>query len=90
MINPQVVAKQFALIDISTRANQLERQQTALDTKSAALSTLQSALTSFQSAVDALNSTTSGPVVNSASASNDSATITANSMAQAGTYNGHQ
>ncbi|MEK0167694.1 flagellar filament capping protein FliD [Pseudescherichia vulneris] len=86
MINPQVVAKQFALIDISTRANQLERQQTALDTKSAALSTLQSALTSFQSAVDALNSTTSGPVVNSASASSDSATITANSMAQAGTY----
>lgn len=86
MINPQKMAKQFALMDISTRASQLERQQTDLDTESSALSTLDSALTSFQSAVDALNSDTGGPVVNTVSANNDSATVTANSEAQAGTY----
>lgn len=86
MINPQVMAKKFALMDISTRASQLQRQQTDIDTESSALSTLDSALTSFQSAVDALNSDTSGPVVNTVSANNDSATVTANSEAQAGTY----
>lgn len=86
MINPQKMAKQFALMDISTRASQLQRQQTDLDTESSALSTLESALTSFQSAVDALNSDTSGPVVNTVKANNDSATATANSEAQAGTY----
>lgn len=86
MINPQVMAKQFALMDISTRASQLERQQTNLDTESAALSTLESALTSFQSAVDALNSDTNGAVVNTVKANNDAATATANSEAQAGTY----
>lgn len=86
MINPQVMAKQFALMDISIRASQLQRQQTDLDTESSALSTLDSALTSFQSAVDALNSDTSGPVVNTVKANNDSATATANSEAQAGTY----
>ena len=86
MINPQTMAKQFALMDISTRASQLQRQQTELDTESSALSTLDSALTSFLSAVDALNSDTSGPVVNTVSANNDSATVTANSEAQAGTY----
>jgi len=80
------MAKRFALMDISTRASQLQRQQTELDTESSALSTLDSALTSFQSAVDALNSDTSGPVVNTVSANNDSATVTANSEAQAGTY----
>jgi len=86
MINPQKMAKQFALMDISTQASQLQRQQSDIDTESAALSTLDSALTSFQSAVDALNSDTSGPVVNTVSANNDSATVTANSEAQAGTY----
>ena len=86
MINPQKMAKQFALMDISTRASQLQRQQNDLDTESSALSTLESALTSFQSAVDALNSDTSGPVVNTVSANNDTATVTANSEAQAGTY----
>ncbi|WP_312410916.1 flagellar filament capping protein FliD [Pseudescherichia sp.] len=86
MINPQIMAKQFALMDISTRASQLQRQQTDLDTESSALSTLDSAMTSFQSAVDALNSETSGPVVNTVKANNDSATATANSEAQAGTY----
>jgi len=80
------MAKQFALMDISTRASQLQRQQTDLDTESSALSTLDSAMTSFQSAVDALNSETSGPVVNTVKANNDSATATANSEAQAGTY----
>jgi len=86
MINPQNMAKQFALMDISTRASQLERQQTDLDTENSALSTLDSALTSFQSAVDALNSETSGAVVNTVKANNDAATATANSEAQAGAY----
>ena len=86
MINPQTLAKQFALMDISTRATQLERQQQDLDVQTNALSTLDTALTDFQSAVDALNSDTDGPVVNSVTADNDSATIIANSEAQAGTY----
>lgn len=79
-------AKEFALMDVSTRASQLAREQNDLDTQSSALDSLDSALTGFQSAIDALNSDTSGPVVNTATASNDSATITANSEAQTGTY----
>lgn len=86
MINPKQLAKQFALMDISTRATQLERQQKSLDSQSSALNTLESALTDFQTAVDALNSDTDGPVVNSVTSSSDSATITANSQAQTGTY----
>jgi len=57
MINPQQIAKQFALMDISTRATQLERQQNDIDTQTAALDSLESALNDFQSAVDALCST---------------------------------
>ncbi len=86
MINPQQIAKQFALMDISTRATQLERQQNDIDTQTAALDSLESALNDFQSAVDALNSDTAGPIVNSATASNESATISANSQAMEGTY----
>lgn len=82
----QKYAKMFALADVSTRASQLQREQSDLDTQSSALDTLDTALSDFQSAVDALNSETSGPVVNTASANNDSATITANSEAQMGTY----
>lgn len=82
----QKYAKMFALADVSTRASQLQREQSDLDTQSSALDTLDTALSNFQSAVDALNSETSGPVVNTASANNDSATITANSEAQMGTY----
>jgi len=76
----------FAAADVSTRASQLQREQSDLDTQSSALESLDTALSDFQSAVDALNSETSGPVVNTASANNDSATITANSEAQMGTY----
>lgn len=86
MINPQKLARQFAFMDISTRATQLQRQQKDLDAQIKALSTLESALTDFQSAVDALNSDTDGPVINSVTANNDSATITANSQAKSGTY----
>lgn len=82
----QKYAKMFAAADVSTRASQLQREQSDLDTQSSALDTLDTALSDFQSAVDALNSETSGPVVNTASANNDSATITANSEAQMGTY----
>lgn len=82
----RTMAKEFAYMDVATRASQLQRQQSDLETESAALDTLDSALTAFQSAVDALDSDTSGPVVNTVSASNDSATITANSEAQTGSY----
>lgn len=86
MINPKQLAQQFAMMDISSRANQLDREQSDIDTQTAALETLESALDDFQSAIDTLNSTTAGPVTNSATASNESATISANSLAQEGTY----
>ncbi|MCT4704630.1 flagellar filament capping protein FliD [Enterobacteriaceae bacterium H16N7] len=86
MINPRELARQFALMDVSTRAAQLQKQQNKLDTQSNALDKLDGALTDFQTAMDALNSDTSGPIVNTVSTSDDSATITADSTAQAGTY----
>lgn len=86
MINPQQIAKKFALMDISTKASSLTRQQNDINTQTSALDSLDSALTAFQSAVDALNSETGGPVVNTVNANNDSATITADSTAQEGSY----
>ncbi|OLR20253.1 flagellar filament capping protein FliD [Enterobacter kobei] len=86
MINPQQIAKKFALMDISTKASSLARQQNDIDTQTSALDSLDSALTAFQSAVDALNSETGGPVVNTVTANNDSATITADSTAEEGSY----
>ncbi|GKX55734.1 flagellar hook-associated protein 2 [Leminorella grimontii] len=86
MINPRTVAQELAYASVATRANQLQQQQNDLDTESSALSTLEDALDDFQSAIDALDSDTAGPVVYSATSTDDSATISANSQAQPGKY----
>lgn len=86
MINPRTVAQELAYASVSTRATQLQQQQSDLDTESKALSTLEDALDDFQSAIDALDSNTAGPVVYSATSTDDSATISANSQAQPGKY----
>jgi flagellar hook-associated protein 2 len=86
MINPRTIAKELAILDVSSRAGQLARQQQDLNAQSSGLDDLENALSSFQTAVDALDSSTDGPIVNTASSNQDTATITANSEAQAGTY----
>lgn len=86
MINPRTIAKQFAYADVATQAANLQKKQTELDAESSGLEALNTALTDFQSAIDALNSETDGPLTFSASANNESATVTAHSDAQAGTY----
>ncbi|HDG1667861.1 flagellar filament capping protein FliD [Kluyvera ascorbata] len=82
----QSLAQKMAYADISTQVDNLQTQSDELTAESNALDSLSSALTDFQSAVDALNSDTDGPLTFSASSSNDSATVSANSQAQAGTY----
>lgn len=82
----QSLAQKMAYADISTQVDSLQTQSNELTAESNALDSLSSALTTFQSAVDALNSETDGPVTYSATSSNDSATVSANSEAQAGTY----
>lgn len=86
MINPRTIAQEIAYADVATQAANLQQKQAQLDAESSGLDTLNTALTDFQTAIDALNSDTDGPVTFSATSSNDSATITANSQAQAGTY----
>ncbi|MBJ9260455.1 flagellar filament capping protein FliD [Citrobacter amalonaticus] len=82
----QAMAQKMAYATVSSQINSLQEQQNELDTQTKGLDTLNSALEAFQSAVDALNSDTDGPVVFSATTNNDSASATANSEAQAGTY----
>lgn len=82
----QAMAQKMAYATISTQTSNLQEQQNELNAQTNGLDTLSSALEAFQSAVDALNSDTDGPVVFSATTNNDSASATANSEAQAGTY----
>ncbi|WP_325168869.1 flagellar cap protein FliD N-terminal domain-containing protein, partial [Citrobacter cronae] len=82
----QKLAQEFAYADIATQAANLQNEQNELNAESNGLDSLSSALTDFQSAIDALNSDTDGPLTFSATSSNDSNTISANSEAQAGTY----
>lgn len=86
MINPRTMAKAAAYADIATQSANLQQQQAELNTESSGLDSLSTALTDFQSAIDALNSDTDGPLTFSATSNNDSATVSANSEAQAGTY----
>ncbi|HBV7988714.1 MULTISPECIES: flagellar filament capping protein FliD [Citrobacter] len=86
MINPRTMAKAAAYADIATQSANLQQQQAELDAESSGLDSLSTALTDFQSAIDALNSDTDGPLTFSATSNNDSATVSANSEAQAGTY----
>ncbi len=82
----QAMAQKMAYADISNQVASLQEQQSDLTAESNGLDSLSTALTNFQSAVDALNSDTDGPVVFSATSNNDSATVSANSEAQPGTY----
>lgn len=86
MINPRTMAKAAAYADIATQSASLQQQQAELNAESNGLDSLSSALNDFQSAIDALNSDTDGPLTFSATTNNDSATVSANSEAQAGTY----
>lgn len=86
MINPRTMAKAAAYADIATQSANLQQQQAELNAESSGLDSLSSALNDFQSAIDALNSDTDGPLTFSATTNNDSATVSANSEAQAGTY----
>ncbi|EOK4980492.1 flagellar filament capping protein FliD [Escherichia coli] len=86
MINPRTIAQEIAYADVATQAANLQEKQTELDAESSGLDSLSSALSDFQSAVDALNSDTDGPVTFAATSNNDSATVSANSQAQAGSY----
>lgn len=86
MINPRTMAKAAAYADIATQSANLQQQQAELNAESSGLYSLSTALTDFQSAIDALNSDTDGPLTFSATSNNDSATVSANSEAQAGTY----
>ncbi|WP_174501398.1 flagellar filament capping protein FliD [Citrobacter freundii] len=86
MINPRTMAKAAAYADIATQSANLQQQQAELNAESSGLDSLSTALTDFQSAIDALNSDTDGPLTFSATSNNDSATVSANSEAQAGTY----
>lgn len=86
MINPRTMAKAAAYADIATQSANLQQQQAELNAESNGLDSLSTALTDFQSAIDALNSDTDGPLTFSATSNNDSATVSANSEAQAGTY----
>jgi flagellar hook-associated protein 2 len=79
------MAKAAAYADIATQSANLQQQQAELNAESSGLDSLSTALTDFQSA-DALNSDTDGPLTFSATSNNDSATVSANSEAQAGTY----
>lgn len=83
MINPRTIAQEIAYADVATQAANLQEKQTELDAESSGLDSLSSALSDFQSAVDALNSDTDGPVTFAATSNNDSATVSANSQAQA-------
>ncbi|EER6648758.1 flagellar filament capping protein FliD [Escherichia coli] len=86
MINPRTIAQEIAYADVATQAANLQEKQTELDAESSGLDSLSSALSDFQSAVDALNSDTDGPVTFAATSNNDSASVSANSQAQAGSY----
>lgn len=86
MINPRTMAKAAAYADIATQSANLQQQQAELNAESSGMDSLSTALTDFQSAIDALNSDTDGPLTFSATSNNDSATVSANSEAQAGTY----
>ena len=86
MINPRTIAQEIAYADVATQAANLQEKQSELDAESSGLDSLSSALSDFQSAVDALNSDTDGPVTFAATSNNDSATVSANSQAQAGSY----
>ena len=86
MINPRTIAQEIAYADVATQAANLQEKQTELDAESSGLDSLSSALSDFQSAVDALNSDTDGPMTFAATSNNDSATVSANSQAQAGSY----
>lgn len=86
MINPRTMAKAAAYADIATQSANLQQQQAELNAESSGLDSLSTALTDFQSAIDALNSDTDGPLTFSATSNNDSATVSANSEAQARTY----
>lgn len=86
MINPRTIAQEIAYADVATQAANLQEKQTELDAESSGLDSLSSALSDFQSAVDALNSDTDGPVTFAATSNNDSATVSAKSQAQAGSY----
>lgn len=86
ILDVQTYAQQLAYADIATRDKQLKNQQADLDAENNALTSLESSLNDFKTAVDALNSETSGPVVNAISCNNDSVTATADSTAMPGSY----
>lgn len=86
MINPRTIAKEVAYASVATQASQVQQQQADVDAETAGLETLSTSISDFQTAVDALNNPENGVVVNSATSSDESATVTANSEAQPGTY----
>ncbi|MDU9448079.1 flagellar hook protein, partial [Escherichia coli] len=86
MFKPSTIAQEIASADVATQATHLQDKQSELDAERCGLDSLSSALSDFQSAVDALNSDTDGPVTFAATSKKDSATVSANSQAQAGSY----
>ncbi|MCS2171898.1 flagellar filament capping protein FliD [Scandinavium sp. TWS1a] len=86
MINPRTIAKEVAYADIATQASQVQKQQADVDAENAGLDTLSTSINDFETAVDGLNSAENGVVVNTATASDESVTTSANSEAQPGTY----
>ncbi len=86
MINPRTIAKEVAYADIATQASQVQKQQADVDAENAGLDTLSTSISDFETAVDGLNSAENGVVVNTATASDESVTTSANSEAQPGTY----
>lgn len=86
MINPRTIAKEVAYASVATQASQVQQQQADVDAETAGLETLSTSISDFQTAVDALNNPENGVVVNAATASDDSVTVSANSEAQPGTY----
>jgi len=86
MINPRTIAQEVAYADIATQASQVQKQQADVDAENAGLDTLSTSISDFETAVDGLNSAENGVVVNTATASDESVTASANSEAQPGTY----
>ncbi|MRS15523.1 flagellar filament capping protein FliD [Enterobacteriaceae bacterium RIT691] len=86
MINPRTIAQEVAYASVVTQAGQVAQQQADVNAETAGLETLSTSISDFQSAVDALNNPENGVVVNTATTSDDSATVSANSEAQPGTY----
>ncbi|MCS2158096.1 flagellar filament capping protein FliD [Scandinavium sp. H11S7] len=86
MINPRTIAQEVAYADIATQAGQVQQQQADVDAENAGLDALSTSISDFETAVDGLNNAENGVVVNTATASDESVTASANSEAQPGTY----